>query len=92
MKLLLDTNILIWVAFDSDRLTNKTRDLLTQPDIYRFFSVASLWETAIKGSLGRADFDVDVQLFRNFALRNGYNELPSPNKRTPPSHCSRSPA
>jgi PIN domain nuclease of toxin-antitoxin system len=76
MRFLLDTNILIWAAFDSNRLSHKVRELLVQPDVERFFSVASLWETAIKGSLKRDDFDIDVQLFRRLALQNGYQELP----------------
>ena len=40
------------------------------------FSAASLWEVAIKASLGRADFDIDARLLRRGLLDNGYFELP----------------
>ena len=41
-----------------------------------FFSAASLWEIAIKSSLGRDDFVVDARLLRRGLLDNGYSELP----------------
>jgi PIN domain nuclease of toxin-antitoxin system len=76
MKLLLDTQILIWLGFDSPNLTPDVRELLVQKNSQRFFSVVSLWETAIKASLQRLDFSVDVSVMRTLALRNGYHELP----------------
>ncbi|MGN6551709.1 MAG: type II toxin-antitoxin system VapC family toxin [Pararhizobium sp.] len=39
------------------------------------FSSASLWEVAIKQSLGRPDFTVDPHLLRRGLLDNGYREL-----------------
>ena len=40
------------------------------------FSVTSLWEVAIKRSLGREDFRVDPRLLRRGLIDNGYEELP----------------
>ena len=40
------------------------------------FSAASLWEVAIKSTLGRADFQLDPKLLRRGLLDNGYVELP----------------
>ena len=40
------------------------------------FSVASLWEVAIKSGLGRKDFRVEARLLRRGLLDNGYSELP----------------
>ncbi len=40
------------------------------------FSAASLWEVAIKSSLGRSDFHADARLLRRGLLDNGYDELP----------------
>jgi len=40
-----------------------------------FFSRGSLWEVAIKRSLGRDDFRVDPRLFRRGLLDNDYAEL-----------------
>jgi PIN domain nuclease of toxin-antitoxin system len=40
------------------------------------FSAASIWEIAIKNTLGRADFRVEPRLLRRGLLDNGYVELP----------------
>ena len=39
---------------------------------------ASLWEIAIKNTLGREDFQVDPRLLRRGLLDNGYVESPFP--------------
>ncbi len=40
------------------------------------FSVASLWEIAIKSTLNRPDFKVDARVLRRGLMDNGYQELP----------------
>jgi PIN domain nuclease of toxin-antitoxin system len=76
MKLLLDTQVLLWAAGDPARLSVGARRLLNEASNDLFFSVASLWEVAIKSGLGRKNFRVDARLFRRGLLDNGYNELP----------------
>lgn len=76
MKLLLDTHLLIWAAIDSHRLSAKARKLLADPTNELLYSAASLWEIAIKHSLGRADFQVDARVLRRGLQDNGYQELP----------------
>ena len=76
MKLLLDTHLLLWAADDSGRLPKAARTLLLDPANELLFSVASLWEVAIKSGLGREDFRVDARLLRRGLLDNGYLELP----------------
>jgi PIN domain nuclease of toxin-antitoxin system len=75
VKLLLDTHILLWAAGDPSKLSRKTRSLLSAADSELLFSVASLWEIAIKRQLGRADFKVEPRLLRRGLLDNGYREL-----------------
>ena len=76
MRLLLDTHLLLWAAGEPRRLSRKARTAIADPANTLFFSAASLWEVAIKSSLGRADFQVDaVQLLRGL-VGNGYEELP----------------
>ena len=41
-----------------------------------FFSVVSLWEVAIKASLGRGDFQVNPHALRMGSLQEGFRELP----------------
>ena len=75
MKLLLDTHLLLWAAGDSHRLSVAARALLDDPENEPYFSAASLWETAIKYSLGRDDFEVDPGVLRRGLLDSGYREL-----------------
>ncbi len=76
MKLLLDTHLLLWAASDPRRLPKAARLLLQDTANELLFSAASLWEIAIKNSLGRADFRVDSQQLYRGLLNNGYTELP----------------
>ena len=75
MRLLLDTHLLLWAAGQPERLSPEARGLIGAPDNEPWFSVASLWEVAIKNGLARPDFHVDVRLFRRGLLDNGYHEL-----------------
>ena len=50
--------------------------LVDDTDNELVFSVASLWEIAIKSALGRAEFQVDASTLRRSALDNAYRELP----------------
>jgi len=76
VKLLLDTHLLLWAAGAPRRLSAAARKLLDDPGNEPLFSAASLWEIAIKRSLGREDFRVDPRLLRRGLLENGYAELP----------------
>ncbi len=75
MNLLLDTHLLMLAAQDSERLPGEARTLMADPDNELHFSVASLWEIAIKSGLKRSDFQLDVRLLRRGLIDNGYREL-----------------
>lgn len=76
MKVLLDTQLLLWAAGEPRRLSARARKLLQDPDNELLFSAASLWEIAIKRGLGRDDFQVEPRLLRRGLIDNGYLELP----------------
>ena len=76
MKLLLDTQIVLWAAGQPERLSAAARRLLNNPRNELLFSAASLWEIAVKNTLGRGDFRVEPRLLRRGLLDNGYAELP----------------
>ena len=76
MKFLLDTQLLLWAAGQPERLTKAARKLLEDSRNELLFSAVSLWEVAIKSSLGREDFRVEPRLLRRGLLDNGYTELP----------------
>ncbi|MFH1600375.1 MAG: type II toxin-antitoxin system VapC family toxin [Pseudomonadota bacterium] len=74
MKLLLDTHLLLWSA--TGQLPVRAARLLGSASNALHFSAASLWEVAIKNSLGRDDFDFDVQILRRGLQDAGYIEIP----------------
>ena len=76
MKLLLDTQILLWASGQPERLSVAARRQLNNPKNELLFSAASLWEITIKSALGREDFRVEPRLLRRGLLDNGYTELP----------------
>lgn len=75
MRLLLDTQILLFAAGQPKRLSAAARKLITDERNDLAFSAASLWEITIKNGLGRADFRVEPRVLRRALLENGYTEL-----------------
>lgn len=75
MKLLLDTQLLLWTAATSTRLSATAKKLICDPRNTLVFSTASIWEVAIKFTLGRS-FNVDPAVLRLHLLANDYTELP----------------
>lgn len=53
MKLLVDTNVLLWWFLRSDRVPEKVRAIVADAANGVFASAASTWEIAIKSALGR---------------------------------------
>ncbi|MBE2200347.1 MAG: type II toxin-antitoxin system VapC family toxin [Anaerolinea sp.] len=75
MNLLLDTQALLWFVLDDSRLSETARESIVAADARVFVSPASLWEIAIKTSLGKytlpmpfATFWDDQLLTNDFAL------------------------
>ena len=75
MRLLLDTHILLWAAEDRN-LPGAARALIEDQGNDLLFSSASMWEIAIKASLGRDDFRIDIERLLRALVENGYVELP----------------
>ena len=76
MRALLDTHFLLWVAGPSERLPAAVHEIVEDDGYELLFSVASLWEIAIKHSLGRSDFQIDPGVLRRQLLDDDYVELP----------------
>jgi len=75
VKLLLDTQLLLWAAGQPERLPVGARTVIDDARNQLMFSATSLLEVAIKSGLGRADFRADARLLRRGLLDNGYDEL-----------------
>ncbi len=55
MKLLLDTHSFLWFISGSDRLSKTARKLIEDSSNQPLLSMASLWEMAIKVSIGKLE-------------------------------------
>ena len=75
MNLLLDTHIALWAIADSARLTAQARSLIEAPSARLWVSVASVWEIAIKYSLGRGDVPISGQDALGYFQAAGYRLL-----------------
>ena len=53
MKLLLDTHIFLWLIDDAQRLSERYRQAIQDPNNEKFLSVASIWECLIKYQIGK---------------------------------------
>jgi len=76
MRLLVDTQLLLWAAAEPHRVPKRARILMEADDSDLHFSVASLWETTIKNGAKRPDFQVDTHRLRDRLKQGGYRELP----------------
>lgn len=76
MKLLLDTHSFLWFIDGNSRLSATARQLIEDPSNERLVSIASLWEMAIKVSIGRLTFAQPfATLMRDQLQRNSMQVL-----------------
>lgn len=76
MNLLLDTHVALWAITDSPRLSSQARELILGPRAIVWISAATIWEIAIKHSLGRGDMPISGdEAIRHFRA-SGYDFLP----------------
>ena len=75
MKLLLDTQLVLWVPAADPRLSRAARLILSDPANEILFSAVSLWEIAIKRGIGKLDPDLNPRNLRRQLIETGYEEL-----------------
>lgn len=61
MRVLLDTNVLLWWLADSPELGPRARALISAPEHTVFVSVVTLWEVWLKVSLGKLSVPEDFE-------------------------------
>jgi PIN domain nuclease of toxin-antitoxin system len=76
MKLLLDTHTFIWFVENDANLPTSSKIQIEDTDNEIFVSVISLWEIAIKVSLGKLDMTLDLPTIINLIEENGFIILP----------------
>lgn len=76
-QLLLDTHVLLWWLADNRRLRATWRKVIANPNNRILISAASIWEIAIKSSMGRLKLDLPEQLnLHQLAAACGFEDLP----------------
>jgi PIN domain nuclease of toxin-antitoxin system len=73
MRILLDTNALLWALANAPRIA-PVKDLLLDDENEVFVSSVSWWEIAIKTRLGK--LNASLPELRATALESGFRELP----------------
>ncbi len=73
MRILLDTNVLLWTLAGSSRI-DQVKDLILSDESEIFVSAASWWEIVIKASIGK--LDADIKILRESAALSGFRDLP----------------
>jgi PIN domain nuclease of toxin-antitoxin system len=77
MTLLLDTHVLLWIAFGDPRLSQKARALIEDPEQRILVSAVSAWEIIIKHGAGKLPLQKDPELvFLDEVRENAFEVLP----------------
>ena len=76
MQLLLDTHTFIWFINGDNQLPEKVKDSITDSENECFLSIASIWEIAIKMSLGKLELQSEFDKITYFLLDNDIEILP----------------
>jgi len=76
MKILLDTHTLVWFLEGSTELSSKARKLIENIDNTRFISIASIWEIAIKLSVGKLHLKYSFDKLSKLLWDNSIEILP----------------
>ena len=63
MNLLLDTHAFLWFVLDSPQLPDKSRIIIEDHSVTVLVSMASIWEMAIKVSLGKLTLPMSFAQF-----------------------------
>lgn len=75
LRILLDTHIALWAIADTGKLSNEVIRLLESKDNEVFYSVASVWEVAIKHKVRPEQMPVSEEAFVDLCEKTGFTQL-----------------
>ena len=76
MKLLLDTHALLWAIGKTNELSQKVLHEIKNPANDVLVSAVSLWEIALKQSIGKLVVDFDVMNIPDYCSQMGFDLIP----------------
>jgi PIN domain nuclease of toxin-antitoxin system len=75
MRLLIDTNALIWFANGDNKLSSKAIKTIEDSSNGKYVSIGSLWEMAIKKSLGKLVLNFNLKDLPQILINNNIQLL-----------------
>jgi len=76
MRQLIDTHVFIWFVRGDEMLSPSAKEAIEHPEAENFVSIASLWEMAVKTSLGKLDIGKPFDQVYADLDNNGFQVLP----------------
>lgn len=73
---LLDTHALIWFLSGSRSLPSTSKKIILSVENLCFISIASIWEIAIKQTLGKIELNISFSKLREVLMANNISILP----------------
>ena len=62
-SVLLDTHAYLWFVYDDSRLSKKADKIISNDNVKKYLSIASLWEIAVKQQIGKLELGMDFEKF-----------------------------
>ena len=75
MNYLIDTHILLWYIVGDDRISRDTQSKIEDRKNAKYVSNASLWEIAIKLSIGKLKLSGNLTDLKNYLNKKGFQIL-----------------
>jgi len=80
MKYLLDTHVVIWFFNNSPDLPLKIKEIIKFPENQIYISSVSLWEIAIKASLGKLNMNIEFNGLLEDIIKRDFEIFPIKNE------------
>ena len=72
MKYLLDTHVVLWLAYNSPMLSKKAKQIILEPSNEKYVSIVSAWEVAIKLTTKKLEIIGGISEFYRMIDENGF--------------------
>ena len=76
IKNLLDTHTFLWFIDGNENLSPKALEHIENENAQNFISIVSLWEIAIKLSLGKLEVNIPFKQIEDVVFKNNFQILP----------------
>ena len=72
IEYILDTHVLLWLIFDSEKLSDTARRVLSNDFARKYICVSSLWEISIKNRIGKLPLPEGTQSILSAVRARGF--------------------